>query len=310
MNISVVICSYNPRKDILQAAIDALKAQTLQQSFWELILIDNNSTEKIAQWLDLSWHRQAKIVLEPKPGLSHARLSGVKNASYGLIVFVDDDNVLSSNYLEVALKFAVDHPEVGCFGGKSVPKFEITPPDWFFQTGINLGCQDFGDTPFISDFRAQKGALTTYPEKAPIGTGMVITKDAFNEYIKDINESPTRLELGRKGESLASGEDNDIILTIVEKGFEIAYVPDLYITHLIPSIRLNAGYLKKMAYSSNLTWIKVLNMHDIRPWPKISRKSVLARQLKAFFSTKAWKSETHFIKWRGACGTFQGLSEI
>ena len=92
---------------------------------------------------------------------------------------------------------------------------------------------------------------------------MVITKEAFLAYVNDVKNNPQRLSLGRKGNQLTSGEDNDIILTIVKKGYEIAYVPQLLVHHIIPEKRYTTDYLEKMAYESNLSWIKVLNMHGI-----------------------------------------------
>ena len=49
MNLSVVICTHNQRKDYLQRTLEALKAQTLPPAQWELLLIDNASDEKLSK---------------------------------------------------------------------------------------------------------------------------------------------------------------------------------------------------------------------------------------------------------------------
>jgi glycosyltransferase involved in cell wall biosynthesis len=41
--ISVVLCTYNPRTDYLQRCVDGLRKQTLDQTAWELVVVDNNS---------------------------------------------------------------------------------------------------------------------------------------------------------------------------------------------------------------------------------------------------------------------------
>ncbi len=40
--ISVVVCTYN-RADLLNGALETLSAQTLEDSYYEVIVVDNNS---------------------------------------------------------------------------------------------------------------------------------------------------------------------------------------------------------------------------------------------------------------------------
>jgi len=310
VKVTTIICSFNPKKDILTRAINALKAQTLSFDDWELILVDNSSSPAISSWLDLAWHPHSKIIVEQKLGLSHARLFGVENALSDLIVFVDDDNVLDANYLEEAFRFHQQHPEVGCFGGKSIPEFETQPPDWFFETGINLGCQNYGNDLHISNYKTLGHQINQYPEKAPIGTGMVILKSAFLGYLEKVQNNAERIALGRRGTSLTSGEDNDIVLTLINNGYEIAYLPALKITHLIPQNRYSLNYLKKMAYESNRSWVKVLAIHGINPWKKIHPISLPLRKLKAYLKVKPWKGELNVVNYQAALGKFKGQSEI
>lgn len=310
MYLSVVVCTYNPKPAILQKVLEGLKAQYLDKSKWELIIIDNNSTKPVSQTVDLSWHPSARVVLEKEPGLSHARIAGVRESKSSLIVFVDDDNILDNNYLAVSHAFFCSHPQVGCFGGKSLPVFETEPPLWFTETGINLGCQDYGNEVHISDYASVNFKVTNYPEKAPIGTGMVIQRKAFLTYLEDAKLNPERMKLGRRGTSLSSGEDNDIILSIVKSGFEIAYVPELVVHHLIPSNRYTQEYLQKMAFESNRTWIKVLEIHGINPRKKIGGLTYFPRMIKSYMAQKAWSSPLSAIRWKSSCGMFKGLTEI
>jgi hypothetical protein len=269
----------------------------------------NNTLQPILGLDSIYAHYNLQIINEPKLGLINARLAGFKRCKpNSLIIFVDDDNVLNESYLETCLEFNSAHPEVGCFGGKSLPAYETAPPGWFFNTGINLGCQNFGDEQYISNYKRTNYKLTEYPEKAPIGTGLAINYHAFLGYAEGLNSD--KLKLGRKGADLTSGEDNDIILTVINNRFEIAYVPDLIVEHIIPEKRYSFNYLKKMAYKSNRSWIKVLELHHLNQHAKIPKWSVPFRQIKAWIMLKAWHSKLNYIKWRGACGVFRALSEI
>jgi glycosyltransferase involved in cell wall biosynthesis len=310
MKVSVVICTYNPDRSNLDRVIYALQQQTLSREVWEMIIVDNNSDVPLKETLDLSWHPHALIVREERPGLAFARITGVKNVKSNLVVFVDDDNVLDRQYLKVSVHFSMEHPEVGCYGGRSFPLYETTPPAWLPQTGIDLGCQDFGDETYITDFASAGFKINFYPEKAPIGTGMVIRKDAFEKYSSETGSNNERLNLGRKGKALTSGEDNDIILTVVRHGYELAYVPALMLQHLIPKRRFSKTYLEKMAYESNRSWVKVLHMHRICPWERVSPASVPLRKFKYWLTMKPWKNEVTRISYKERCGRIKGLSEL
>lgn len=307
---SVIICTHNPKKEILDRVLDALKKQTLDARLWELILVDNFSDAPLKAVMDLSWHPLAQVIVEGKLGLAYARLAGVREAKNELLVFVDDDNVLDKNYLKEAINFNQGHPEVGCFGGKSIPEFQSEPPAWFSETGINLGCQGFEEQVYVSNYKSKNFRVLEYPIKAPIGTGMIIVKKAFLSYLKEVEKSEKRMLLGRKGNLLTSGEDNDIVLTLIKAGYEIAYVPQLVITHLIPKNRYSLVYLKKMAYESNRSWVKVLDLHGINPWLKVNKSTLFLRQIKAYLKHQPWKSELNAIAYHAALGIYRGQSEI
>lgn len=306
--VSVVICTHNPKVDILRSCLRHLEAQDLDKRLWELIVVDNASDTAVADWIAGECRLAVKVVREEKLGLSNARLAGMSHATAGLIVFVDDDNLLDASYLREALSFSKSNSRVGCFSGKSIASYEEEPPAWFRDAGLKLGCQDYGNHAFV--FSADAGVLKAYPEKGPTGTGMVIVKQAFADYLREVQSNPGRLKLGRTGKSLASGEDNDIVLCLLKSGWQVAYVPSLVVTHIIPATRLKLDYLTRMAFESNRSWVKVLHLHGICPWKRISRWTLPLRKLKALASNRAWAGPKNMIRWRAACGTFQGLAEI
>ena len=95
--IAVIICTHNPRPDYLTRVLDALKAQTLPKEEWELLLVDNASTERLAETWELSWHPRARQIREDELGLTPARLRGIRESGGDCLVFVDDDNVLTTD---------------------------------------------------------------------------------------------------------------------------------------------------------------------------------------------------------------------
>jgi glycosyltransferase involved in cell wall biosynthesis len=92
--LSVIICTHNPRSDYLRRTLESLRAQTLPTKEWELLLVDNASSEPLASRWDLRWHDNALHVREEELGLTPARLRGIRQSRGRLLIFVDDeDNV-------------------------------------------------------------------------------------------------------------------------------------------------------------------------------------------------------------------------
>jgi len=308
MKVAVVLCTYNPRMDYIRRVIQALKEQTLPLRDWEFILVDNNSNNGFREQIDLSWHPHALIIKELRPGLTPARITGVRAAKAEVIACVDDDNILRPDYLQNSLRFIETHPEVGALGGKSIPNYETPPPSWFKELHISLGCRDLGDEIQITQQKGEKTAA--YWPYSPIGTGMVIRRQAFLDYADEAEKDPVRKALGRTGKSLSSGEDNDMVLTLIKNGWEVAYSPDLYIDHLIPSKRVDPAYLAKMSEASSKSWVQVLAVHGMAPWPPVHPWTVSFRKVRAYLRNRAWQNEIRYIRWRGTCGIFEGRASI
>ena len=294
--ISVIVPSYNPDISRLNQTLMGLKGQTFPLENWELLIIDNNSTPAIT--IDLNWHPNSKIIIADDPGLTHARLKGFEQASGKLIVMVDDDNILDQNYLQNTLNIFNTNRCLGSAGGKSLPIFEKIPPAWMKEFYSSLAIRDMGEMELTSVWENQ------YPSQAPIGAGMAIRKQALTSYI---NKLPVITD--RKGSSLSSGGDNDIVIEILKSGWQVGYFPSLILYHIIPAERLSVKYLARLSNDSNKSWIQLLESHGINPWKKIQVWTVPLRKVKAWFVYKAWLNSANYIKWKGACGAFEGLSD-
>jgi hypothetical protein len=112
----------------------------------------------------------------------------------------------------------------------------------------------------------------------------------------------------RKGGSLSSAGDNDINIEILKAGWLTGYFPALVIKHIIPKERMQAAYIARLINNTNKSWVQLLQSHNINPWGLIPSWSVPLRKIKAWFTYKAWIKPVNYIRWQGACGTFDGLS--
>lgn len=307
MRVSVILCTHNPHAERLRRTLAGLCAQTLPPSDWETLLVDNASQPPLSlDSLSTPPPANLRLLHEPTPGLTAARRCGLRAAhpESELCVFVDDDNVLAPTYLASAVALFSERLSLGAAGGPSRPEFEETPQPWTAEFFPLLALRDLGPAPqFARLERTSPHAPAIYPHCAPIGAGMVIRRSAVCSWL----DAPTAQTLSdRRGADLTSAGDNDIVLSILEQGLEVAYSPDLALTHLIPASRLTPAYLARLNRSIQKSWMQVLTAHRINPWPPIPRWSVPLRQLKAWFTHRAWSAPAARIRWQGACGHFEG----
>ncbi len=303
-NLTVIIPTHNPSAPRFARTLAGLRAQTIPAHDWETVLIDNASAPAI----DAGLFRETapanlRFFREPKLGLSAARRRGFTEAKAPLCVLVDDDNVLAPDYLEIVMRVFAQHSELGAIGGRSIPEFE-QPPTEAERPFLNLlALRDLGDTPLFSRGLRPSGAVRNeYPACAPIGAGMALRTEPARRWAADGNAAIA----DRQGRELTSGGDNDIVLTLLSLGWEVAYIPELALTHLIPVGRLDVAYLARLNRGIQKSWMRVLTKHDANPWPAIAPWTVPLRQAKAWFTHRGWAGPSAHIRWQGACGHFEG----
>jgi glycosyltransferase involved in cell wall biosynthesis len=313
--LSVIIPTHSPNSNRFEKTLCGLREQQLAHDSWELLVIDNASPNpQLFADFDLSWHPSGTVIREERLGLTWARIAGIQASQGEYLVFVDDDNVLHPNYLENTIEIFQQNLRLGAIGGKSLPEFEVEPEHWVIQFYKCLALRDLGGDPWVSSYTevSNRGLHSPkqYPEFAPIGAGMALRRQAAEAYVKRITSNGSRLVMDRTGRSLTSGGDNDIVLTLINAGWEIGYFPQLELTHLIPASRLTRDYLSRVNRASSQSWVQVLDIHGIRLWQKIPRWTVLPRQVRAFFRYQAWKDAASYVRWQGACGLFAGLGAL
>lgn len=299
MRVSVVICTHNPAPGRLLATLEGLKAQTIPAGDTETLIIDNASTRfPTREQIKLHAPSNSRIVREPVLGLTPARKRGLREARAPIVVFVDDDNVLDPDYLEESLALMASDPRIGAAGGRSFPSFESQPESWHTEFFSQLALRDPGDEPLVSE-----PGVHTYPIFAPIGAGLVVRATAAAAWLE---RSDTDALPDRRGTSLSSAGDNDLVFTILESDWSVAYSPLLRLTHIIPASRLDAEYLARLNRGIQESWIRVLRIHNVCPWPTVTRAGAMIRKIRAWFRHRAWKRGAPRVRWHGACGHFDG----
>ena len=293
--ISIILCCHNSATR-LPATLKHLAAQQLaDDTSCELILVNNVSSDDTVTVAQKKWAQYPssiinfKIVNEDTPGLSFAREKGIQSATHEIIVFCDDDNWLSPDYVMTAYKFMQDHPKVAALGGQSQANANVPLPTWFdnVKNHYAVGKQ----APASGDV-TQRTFLW--------GSGIVIRKSL---YLKAFHNFPSLLT-GRKGNELSSGEDSEMCLRFILMGYHLYYLEQLQFTHFMETSRLSEAYYQRMsdgfvsAYHQMSDYRQQMAYHQLSPAKKYKEglMSGLRLIIHALTGIKRWDIPTETKK--------------
>ncbi|WP_339317370.1 glycosyltransferase [Paenibacillus sp. FSL R10-2734] len=237
--VSIIICTYN-RSDLLITTLQSLLTlDDLEQA--EIIVVDNCSKDDTAACVKkfIAAHGAVlniRYMMEPVQGLSAARNTGILASKTSLIAFLDDDAIPCQSWITTIVSTFESRPEVMAMGGKIAPIFESKRPEWLIKpfelpyTIVDLG-----------------NRIREYPAQLhPCGANMAMRKLVF-----DISLFP--LDLGRKGDSLLSGEESWLFGQIQREGHSILYHPQMAVDHFVPKNRLTEDWIMRRYYSQGIS---------------------------------------------------------
>jgi GT2 family glycosyltransferase len=226
---SVIVCTYN-RARILARSVPALLAIDYPVDRWELLIVDNRSTDdtlRVARETAGRRPERVRVIEEPRIGLSTARNAGVRNASGEFIVFADDDAFPTSGWLRALIEALQRDSRALVAGGPVEPWFDGELPGWLGERFM----------PYLTAWeRVPEVHSLTYNDY-PRGANMAFRREVFERFGYF---SP---HLGRKGRSLLSCEEVELCLRVERGGGRILYVPEARVRHLTAAERITPEWL-------------------------------------------------------------------
>lgn len=242
MKISVILCTYN-RSDLLPEAARSILAQPAPTTDgYELIIVDNNSTDdtrKAVEKLRADFPDRVRYLFEPRQGRSFALNTGIREAKGEIVLFTDDDILAEPDWL-ASIHRAFETSAAEGVGGRVCPNWEAERPSWLVEELYGtLGLIDYG---------AEAGWLDD--DRLPIGCNVAFRRGVFDR-IGLYNTA-----LGRKGEALFSSEDDEFCRRLLRAGGRIYYEPAAVIVHRVPVYRLKKRYFRR--------WHRFTGMSDAR----------------------------------------------
>jgi glycosyltransferase involved in cell wall biosynthesis len=236
--VSIIVCTYNGATR-LPTTLEYIFKQIIPKNVsTELILVDNNSTDKsfaIANDLvqKFNFEDRYSYVNEAKQGLNFAVRRGINESKYDWILLCDDDNHLQNNYLEIGIEIIKSNNRIGALGGYGIPLFESVEPNWFdkYSGSYALGSQN------DYDGKIEVNCAEIY------GAGSFLRKAALQKFY---DAGFQTIMSDRSGNKLTSGGDVERCFLIQLAGFEIWYDSRLTFKHLMPSNRLTWDYYLRL----------------------------------------------------------------
>jgi glycosyltransferase involved in cell wall biosynthesis len=146
--LEVIICTCN-RASELDRMLAALAFQSQAKDIvWSVLVVDNGSTDATARVVE-SWRARGSIpglrsLFETERGLTPARLRGVRETDAEWIAFVDDDNLLATDWIAGVGQAVAARPEAGGFGGRVIIDWISPCPDYLKNFGWCFAEQDHG----------------------------------------------------------------------------------------------------------------------------------------------------------------------
>ncbi len=237
--VSIVICCYNSAAR-LPATLQYIAAQQVPAHIpWELLIVNNNSTDDTAdvarQFFQAHPGISGEVLEEDTPGLSYARQKGFDHAQFEYIILCDDDNWLKADYTQTAFEIMEGDRAIASLGGCGTPVFETgSAPRWF---------NDYRDYYATGPQNGHSGDIT--PTRSFVyGAGAVFRASALSALkVKGFENLLT----DRKGNSLVTGGDNELGYALVLSGHRIWYDERLQFFHFITAKRLTLSYFLKLA---------------------------------------------------------------
>lgn len=305
MRLTVLICTHN-RAELLGRVLASLNAATRPGNWQVRILVGANdcSDDTVASlqryqqdagvhgWLPLEWFE------EPIPCKSHALNHAIRLLSDGAVALVDDDHRVDRDYLVHICQTLQTYPEATLFCGRILPDWDGSEPVWVHDTGpyriypLPIPCFDLGMAPRL---------VTVEHGPLPGGGNLFLRTGVFGR----IGGFST--DLGPRRHNLCGGEDSEFVLTALQQGERLQYVPEVLQYHYVDTQRFKLGYLIRKGYQRSRSAARV--NHQDRQVPRYIWRKLAEHAAHSVFSLSWPRTRFYLMRTAATLGELQGMRE-
>ncbi len=230
MRLSVVLPTFN-RAALLRGAIAALLRQRVDPGTYEVIVVDNNSTDATREVVASYADARLRLVPETQQGLSFARNTGIGAARAELLAFTDDDVEVTPDWVATLIAAFDAQAEIDGLGGRVLPAWDSPPPAWLTRDHWGpLALQDHGDTNRMFDRTTPIGL---------VGANLAFRREIFERvglFSPDVQ---------RVGDGVGSTEDHELLSRVYAAGGRMLYDPKVLVRARVQAIRYRRAYHRR-----------------------------------------------------------------
>lgn len=236
------------RSGLLFGALESITHQTLPDSDFEVIVVDNGSSDDTPVVVESFGIKipNLRYCYDETPGLHIGRHLGMKMAKSDILVYGDDDIEAFPTWLEGILESFQD-ADVALVGGKDLPKFEGSPPEWLLSMWqkqrtegrilSQLSVLDLGEEPRV------------IPPNLVFGCNFSIRK----RILLDVGGFHPDGMPGKLMKYRGDGE-NAVTQAIRTRGLKAFYNPKASVYHVIPKERMTLDYFYRRAFAQGISY--------------------------------------------------------
>ena len=254
VTVTVILCTYNRNQSLTRALESAAGLSLPKSDEWEVLVVDNNSSDQTREVVKDFCHRypgRVRYLFEPHPGKSHALNTGIGEAHGDVLAFMDDDVTVEPMWLQ-NLTACLHTGDWAGAGGRILPAETFSPPRWLSgKSRYSLGPLA------LFDLGPDAGKLS----EPPFGTNMAFRREMFERY------GGFRTDLGPNPANLIRGEDTEFGSRLLAAGERLRYEPSAVVHHPVTADRTRKTYLLSWWFDKGRSEIRQQNVEfTVQRW--------------------------------------------
>jgi glycosyltransferase involved in cell wall biosynthesis len=222
--VTVAVCTRDGAERLPQC-LDSLVALTYPADLLDLLVVDNAPHHDATRRLVAFHYPSIRYVVEPRPGLDHARNRAIAAATGVIVAFTDDDVSVDAGWIDAISRVFVDEPDVDAVTGLVVADEIDVEPQRLFELYGGFG-RGFDRQFHRVDTVSREKAARRHAGAGRFGTGanMSFRRQVFDR----IGGFDPALDVGTPTNG---GGDLEMFFRVLKEGGTLVYEPSAIVRH-------------------------------------------------------------------------------